>query len=75
MKLRVIERLWDVPRRRYAVERLNVQLADGFQAWSVLCFKPTALEAQLAMSRAANWAEISSREDPDLGKGGGALLP
>jgi hypothetical protein len=59
MRLRVTERPWDIQRRRYAVERLTIDLPD-FQGWSIERFFDKPLDAQLFMASFSNGPRVIS---------------
>jgi len=64
MKFRLVERAWDIPRRRYAVERLAIETPD-FQHWSIERFFSAPLDAQLFMATLSKGPRvISKRESP-----------
>jgi hypothetical protein len=58
--LRVVERPWDIPRRRYAVERLTIDLPD-LQHWSIERFFSAPLDAQAFMASFAKGPRVLSR--------------
>lgn len=63
-RLRIVERPWDIDRRRYAVEILVWSLPE-MDHWSIEHFFPTALDAQLFMTRFARGSRvISERVQP-----------
>jgi hypothetical protein len=67
MKLRLVERAWDIERRRYAVERLTIDLPD-VQHWSIEQFFENVLDAQLLMAqRVKSPRVISERESAYAG--------
>jgi len=50
MKLRVVERPWDIDRRRYAVEQLRWTTTEGEEFWGVEKFFDNVLDAQLFLA-------------------------
>lgn len=66
MNLRVVERPWDIHRRRYAVEELRYELADGTQGWGVERFFANVLDAQLFMANYSKGPRVISREGERL---------
>lgn len=63
MKLRIVERPWDIERRRYAVEGLRYELHDGTKGWSVEKFFENVLDAQLFMASYARGPRVVSERE------------
>lgn len=60
VRLRVVERPWEeIPRRRYAVERLTIDLPK-IQHWSIERFFGNVLDAQLFMAQYSKGPRVVS---------------